>query len=96
MILRFKRKRLKALSTSLEIFAHILVSSSFVDEEVSQRKLSSASRSKVALSVKLCTSGKDLQPTAGTMHLRGREGLDKFCHVTDNEFYTVVFASKIL
>ena len=48
LILRFKRKRANALLTSLEIFAHTLVSSSFVDEEVSQRKLSSASRSKVA------------------------------------------------
>ena len=94
MILRFKRKRLKALSTSLEIFAHILVSSSFVDEEVSQRKLSSASRSKVALSVKLCTSGKDLQQTA--MHLCGRKRLAKFCQVAVNEFYTVVTESEIL
>ena len=72
------------------------MSSSFVNEEVSQKKLSSASRSKVAFSVKLCSSGKDLQPTAGTMHLRGREGLDNFCQVADNEFYTVVFESEIL
>ena len=72
------------------------MSSSFVDEEVSQRKLSSASRSKVSWSVKLCISGKDLQPTAGTMHLRGREGMDKFCQVAENEFYTVVFESEIL